>query len=317
MDVRPVGGGPAGTNLSGAAGPAAPAPAAGRADRVASAQAIADTFAAAFRELSPADLARVIEPLLSPQNAARLEDLLQAAISATNQGDVTRAIDHLAEFAALDPRRGERLFTEPGLNPVRANVENLLQHMATLAKLDAETRLAQASQLVEASALKRLPGWDAPPDVLLGIATRFLDAGGHANFVRAAELAQAVMDAGRWAPAEAPAQFGANPPRRIPGEEAPVATGPISSSLQRSWSAFRKAAPSRITRLWARAPLLVLLLSWLAIGVVGGTVSLLLRKLWPEAWSPSLVDFAFQLWAIGFLALVLFGFYTRIRNVRF
>lgn len=74
--------------------------------------------------------------------------------------------------------------------------------------------------------------------------------------------------------------------------------------------------PARVAVLWNRAPLLVLLLAWLAIGTAGGLASLMQRAVWPEAWPSWLVDAGFSLWGLGFLALVLFGFYVRVRNVR-
>ena len=74
--------------------------------------------------------------------------------------------------------------------------------------------------------------------------------------------------------------------------------------------------PARVEVLWRRAPLLVLLLAWLAIGTAAGLASLVQRKVWPDAWPPWLADAGFSFWGLGFLALVLFGFYARVRNVR-
>ena len=71
-----------------------------------------------------------------------------------------------------------------------------------------------------------------------------------------------------------------------------------------------------IAGLWRRAPLLLLLVAWLAVGTAGGLASLLQRKVWPDAWPSWLNDAGFTLWALGFPALVLFGFYMRVRNVR-
>jgi len=50
--------------------------------------------------------------------------------------------------------------------------------------------------------------------------------------------------------------------------------------------------------------------------VAAGLASLVQRKLWPDAWPSWFVDTGFSVWALGFLALVLFGFYMRVRNVR-
>ncbi|MGH9653879.1 MAG: hypothetical protein ACRD6B_10510 [Bryobacteraceae bacterium] len=58
-----------------------------------------------------------------------------------------------------------------------------------------------------------------------------------------------------------------------------------------------------IRKLWLRAPLLVLLLSWLVAGLIAAAVVPL--------------NAVFELWGLGFLALVGLGFYTRVRNIRF
>jgi len=72
----------------------------------------------------------------------------------------------------------------------------------------------------------------------------------------------------------------------------------------------------RIKKLWLRAPLLVLLLLWFTLGFSGGSVYAALRKFWPHAWPESLVAGAFEVWALGFLALIAYGFYARVRNIR-
>jgi hypothetical protein len=68
--------------------------------------------------------------------------------------------------------------------------------------------------------------------------------------------------------------------------------------------------------LWQRAPLLVMLLVWFAVGFSGGCVFALLRSYWPEMWPESLVADGFEVWGLGFLALIGFGFYARVRNIR-
>ncbi|HJT86441.1 MAG TPA: hypothetical protein VJ732_01265, partial [Bryobacteraceae bacterium] len=58
------------------------------------------------------------------------------------------------------------------------------------------------------------------------------------------------------------------------------------------------------------------LLAWLGMGIAGGAASWAVRRWRPDHFSPSLSDAGFELWGIGFLALILFGFYMRVRNVR-
>ena len=321
MDVPPVGTGPAGMNLSRTSAPAASASPAGTPERTATGQSTADNYAPIVRELSEADLARLIQildPPSSPQAAAQLDGLLNSAIAAASAGDVSQAVNRLAAIVVLDPRYAVAVSFERRLDPIRGQVETLLNRMVSVAKLDAEARVAEAAQRSEAIASRKLAGWDAMPETLVGIASRLLESGGHANYIRAADLAQAVIDASRWAPTNT----SVSPARPAgtalpPAEEDPLATGGVLPALRQGWNGFRKAVPRRIRALWLRAPLLILLLSWLALGMVGGVVVLLVRKYQPQSWSPSLVNGGFELWATGFLALVLFGFYVRVRNVRF
>jgi hypothetical protein len=321
MDVPPVGSGPAGMNLIRTSAPAPPASPVGTPERAATSPSAIDNYASVLSDLSQADVARLFQILdQSPflEAAAQLDVLLHAAIAAASVGDVIRALNRLQAIVVLDPRNAVSILAEPRLDPIRGDVETMLNRMAYVAKLDAEARIAEAAQRSEAIAPRRLLEWDASPETLVGVASRLLESGGHANYIRAADLAQAVIDASHWAPdytSVLPAPpAGTERPR---AEDDPIATRGVLSALRRGWNSFRKAVPQRITTLWLRAPLLILLLSWLALGMAGGVVALLVRKYQPQSWSPSLVNGGFELWAIGFLALVLLGFYMRVRNVRF
>jgi hypothetical protein len=318
MDLPPVGAGSAGIDLSRTAAAAAPASPTGTPAHTAAGQPIADNYASVVNDLSEADLARLIQildPPTSPQAAAQLNALLQTAISAASAGDVMQATNYLAAMVMMYPRYALAASSESGLDPIRGNVETMLNRTASVVKLDAEARVAEAAQRSEASAVKRLAEWDAAPETLVGIARRLLDSGGLANYIRAADLAEAVVNASHWAPADASAL-----PARPAGPLLATEDGPslkrVPSALLQRWSRFRRVARPRIRALWLRAPLLILLVSWLAVGITGGVLVLLDRKYQWQNWSPSLVNSGFELWATGFLALVLFGFYMRVRNVR-
>lgn len=319
MDVRPVSSGPAGTGLTqgaGNAGPVAKAPAAATANN---AQATAVIDAAILSLLSQPDLARlvaVLEPPQTGQNATRIGEFLQAATMAAAEGDVTRSLQELAEIVRLDPFRAETVRTEPGLEPIRPQVDSLLARLANVARLDAESRVTEAARAVEARGGRPLAEWEARPETLLAIANRLLDAGGHVNSVRATQVAQAVIDAAHWAPAAGTVSMAPSSGGVSESEEARAARSPVLSAFQQSWRILRSRAPGRVAALWQRAPLLVLLLAWLAVGTAGGLTSWVQRGLWPEAWPSWLNDAGFTVWGLGFLALVLFGFYLRVRNVR-
>lgn len=260
----------------------------GAATRLAAAQLAADT--AVPGDLLEADLARLIravEPSSSALDIARAEDLLRDAVSDLGKGETASALEKLAELVRLDPQRAESLRTEPGFAAIRASVEQLLSRLETLARMDAQGRLGRAAQALDAVALR---DWDAPPETLLGLAQRLLDAGGYANSVRAAGLADALVNATRWAPADtAP-----------PAEDPPAA---------------RRGAVRGVGALWSRAPLLVLLLGWLSLGLAGGAGWLWFRRFEAPGEAPSWVSAGFEIWALGFLALVSFGFYMRVRDI--
>jgi hypothetical protein len=240
--------------------------------------------------LSEADLAkliRIVEPPVLQTAAARSAELFQRAASFAAAGDVTRALAGVAELARLDPRRAESAPSEPAFQKIRTEVDLLLARLRDVARLDAETRIGRAAAATESAALAALDDWDAPPRRLLQVAAHLLEHGGYASSLHAAQLAQSILDqAARVPPARSPAGLSA------------------VRALRRSWT----STIERVRTLWDRAPLLVLLLSWLVLGLTGAAVSAL-----SGISSPGLVE----LWATGFLGLVVFGFYMRVRNIRF
>lgn len=320
MDVRPVSGGPAGTDLSRGPGAVAGVAKPGAVGSAGTAQAPAVFDSAILGPLSPSDLARlvaVLEPPHSPQSATLSGELLQAAITASIAGDAARALEAVTALVELDPLRADAVRGEPGLKGVGPQMEALLARVANVAKLDAEARVGEAAHAVETGSVKALPEWEARPEALVLLANRLLDAGGHVNSVRAMKVAQVVIDAAHWAPAAGIVQPVASGSSGIENEdELRNSRGVIVPGFSRGWALLRKRAPARLAVFWRRAPLLLLLLAWLAVGTAGGMVAWVQRKVWPDAWPAWLADAGFNLWGVGFLSLVLFGFYVRVRNVR-
>lgn len=319
MDIGPVSRGPVGTGLTPGVGPVRAPASAGPAGAAPTAPPVSFGDPAVSGALSEPDLARLagmLQPAQNPQNAALTNDLLQAAIQAAAAGELERALQQITRLATLDPQNADTFRSVPGLQAIRPQIESALSKLANVAQLDAETRVGQATELVESGTVKVVPGWEADAGTLVAIASRFLEAGGHGNLVRATQVAQTVIDAAHWAPVAAPTAGPAAIEARNQRVGQLSAPGLVGPSLQRSWSAFRKRMPAKVAILWHRAPLLVLLLAWLALGTVGGLASLVQRKVWPDAWPSWVADAGFSLWGVGFLALVLFGFYARVRNVR-
>jgi hypothetical protein len=145
-------------------------------------------------------------------------------------------------------------------------------------------------------------GRESGPRVAILLADRLLEAGGYANCIRSAQLSQASIDKYGYVP---------SPVAPVPEDERSAAV-----DFERTLAAWRHRWMPWIGNLWLRAPLLVLLLAWFAVGFAGGSVFAILRHWWPETWPGSLVAGGFELWGVGFLALIGFGFYARVRDVR-
>jgi hypothetical protein len=98
------------------------------------------------------------------------------------------AMAAIAQLVKLDPERGGQIVRESVFfAPARTEVNELLQQLSMNAKTEAERTLAAASRAIEGS---------SPADTaaqMLALAQRFFDTEQHINFVRAQELAQAVL----------------------------------------------------------------------------------------------------------------------------
>lgn len=259
-----------------------------------------DLFVSSLQALSEVEitaLLSMVDSPDSPQLSGRLDGLLRAAVAATADGDGNRAIGHLAEFAALSPKRAETLASLPSLSSIRGPVEGLVSRLTVAAKAKAETQLAQAVKLMESLGAKELAAGEMRVENLALIAGRLLDAGGYANFVWSAELSRLAI---------VPL-----PPRVA--QRIRIGSPSGKGIFGASFTAFQ----SRMRQMWLRAPLLVLLLGWFAAGLVGGSFSALVRNYWPAVLPGSVVAGAFELWGVGFLALIGVALYRSARNVRF
>lgn len=277
-------------------------------------------------QIAQADMAKLtdlLEPRRSSEVAAHINDLTQDTTLALMQRDRERALENLNHIAALDPETLALLEPEKAFEPIRAEVDHLLTHFTTVAKLDAEGWLAHADQALETPGhAAALAHWQTTPETLLHVAHRLFDSGGYANYTHSADLAKAILNdfPPQYLPCAAqftrPSVCETTTKLDASGEDKPRRKRLPAATAQTTWTSLRAAAAPRLLALWQRAPLLVLLLSWLGAGVVAGPAAIILRTLWPETWPASIIDFGFEVWGIGFLALVLFGFYARIRDIR-
>ncbi len=178
-----------------------------------------------------------------------------------------------------------------------------LDRVTALARIEADMSLTRASHFLESAGVRALPNWQTRPDVLLATAQTLFDTGGYANYVCSAYLAQAIAD-----------QL-IRTPNAVPLEAASQRA--LRRNAENAWASMRKRARSVTAVLWVRTPLLLLLLIWLAFGLIAGPIAIVLRDLSPQNPLLSWLDAFYSFWGIGFLALVGFGFWARLRNVRF
>lgn len=197
----------------------------------------------------------------------------------------------LKEVAAADFPKLTAILDSAPLHHVADQIPN---HIVVSAKFEAEVSLARASQLLAGASEKILPNWQTHPEALLGVANQLFDAGGYMNYLRSAYVAQIVAE---YLPASSKAA--------------------LEGNIDQTWEIISKRARAQLGNLWFRAPLLVLLLSWLALGLAVGLCSMVVRALPVHGAGESLFGAFYDVWGLGFLALVGFGFWARVRRVRF
>jgi len=274
---------------------------------------------AVIRELAVADLLKltqILQPPSSPEIVARVEGLIQAAVSAIHEDRREWAVGRFIEAVTTDPSRAEELRSNPEIQVIRNTIDQLLVRLTNVAKMDAETKLGSAERVIEDAGWQKLPHWETSPQALIQIGHRLLEAGGYANFVRTAELATTLQSA-YWGATliEQPLIDGPSALKKDDTVLKRRGAGPAALELaQYSWEKLREKLPRRLEALWRRAPLLALLAAWFTLGLAGGLFSVLAKAIWPDSWIVPASDFGFQIWGLGFLALVGLGFWARIRK---
>ena len=299
-----------------------------------------DVAAVLLSQVATSDLARitrVLQPTTTVDENKILDTLLRKAIVEVATGNAERAIGYLADYAARDPHRAETLPLEPGLEEVGDKIDLMVNRMTLVAKMSAENGLSRAEQLTS-QLTGKLVDWDTHSDVLMKLAHRLFESGGYANYSRTAELTRMLSDAAAARPvvqalAASAAASGAT--NQIPGVNVPYWASPdvtyvapadntfksprsgssnrAIDDIRRNLTDLKEISAGALHQLWNRAPLLVMLLFWFAIGLVGGLAFVIAARIWPDSLFVSIGNFAFDLWGIGFLALVGFGFYVRVR----
>ncbi len=293
MDVRSIGIGAAGVDatLRSSAGARL------EPDRVASASSAgppADTIAALLERLAVpgiSDLILHLENRRSSVDPGTLSELLRVAGASALVGDISRVRSALTEIVKLNPEWIQNIQNEPKLQALRGDVNALLENLAGHARVRAERQIEDATAGLELAADRLRPAELRDAETVLALANRLYESGRHIDFVRAAELAQVLL-------LHFPVSVQAAPLI----EPQPGRPSRPSPGLHRSYQ--------QIAEWWKRAPILVLLGAWVALGCIAAVLSLALRAVWPEYWNPLL---ATGIWAAGFLAFVA---YVRFRSFR-
>jgi hypothetical protein len=312
----------------------------------------ADVASVLMSEVATSDISKlssILDPAPDPSGSKVLDSLLRAAVQEVANGNSERAVGYLADYATRDPRRAEALPLQPELEPVRDKIDSMVNRMASVAKMSAEDGLSRAEQTA-ADLSGKMTNWDTSADVLVKLAQRLYDAGGYANYSRSAELAKVVSDAGLQikahnqalaaaASAAVSAPAAPNPmTEMLPGINVPYwadaevqlhqvqpgrrlvkprrkSSGSLED-LRENLVLLKEISSSAVSQLWFRAPLLVVLLSWFFFGLAGGVFFAIGSRIWPDSLFVAIGNLAFTLWGLGFLAMVGFGFYARVRYSR-
>ena len=323
--IAPIGGG-AGANVSEAnlaptTGQSGPVAATGGSSPATATQRISLGDTAVIRELAVSDLLKltqILQPVAAPERAARVENLIQETVHAIQADRREWAVGRFIEAVTSDPSRVEELRAQPGLEPIRNTVDQLLVRLTNVAKMDAETKLGSAEQVLENGGWPKLPHWETSPEALIQIGHRLIEAGGYANYVRTADLATTLQSAYLASLVTPPLEITGAP--MLDKEDTPLkrksAGAATLAMAYYAWDTLREKVPPRLEILWQRAPLLVILGTWFTVGLAVGVISFLAKEIWPDSWIVPASNFGFQLWGVGFLAIVGFGFWARVRKPR-
>ena len=212
---------------------------------------------------------------VSDRPAPELSDaLIRAAGEAIAAHDIPRALHAVAEWVRLNPESADSVLREPSLQPVQNEVRALLARIGHEARTGAETVLNNAAQLADSGRVQ----------------VNLIPGGLDAPDVLA--LANRFYETGQLANylrAEALGRV------VIAAYDAPP----------RQTSQFA----ARLKTVWRRAPMLILLAAWVFVGLIGGLSVRGVRRSGSEPGS-----LAFDLWGIGFLALVVLQFFATVYN---
>src|SRR5579875_1090147 len=98
----------------------------------------------------------------------------------------------LANLAAADLAKLNAMLES--IDVSGAKQPHAISHLTALARADADTYLLRASEVLDSSGVRAIGNWQTRPDALVAAAQNLFDAGGYANYICSAYLAQAVVE---------------------------------------------------------------------------------------------------------------------------
>ncbi len=240
-------------------------------ERVVSTSVAADGISTVLEQLSLPAIAEILTRidlrLLDTSPPSAESRMIDARLAAT-VGDVPRMVTIVMDLIREFPAMTESLRHEAAFQNQRIEVEGAIR--ATIAEMrdTTHTKIEAAAGHLENALPIPVAVDGTNTGIMLALAVRFYEAGRVPDLVRASALADRVIELHRRG-----------------------GTGWSSRAAEWMSTTARSAR-----KLWARAPLLILLVGWLFLGMMG--------YIGPTAL------------ATGLLGLVGFGFVSRVWNVR-
>jgi hypothetical protein len=217
----------------------------------------ADQVALGLPELSDPAIQAAVH---LPESQPAIESAIHIAVEAIAAHDFPRALHAIAELLTKAPDSETRILQEPSLAPIHSGIRELVNNLAVEARTEAHKILASAAPLIAVQTTQDNSA------AVLAFAYQLFETGQYANYVRAGRLGKLLL--GRSQP-----------------------EGAIENRTEKQVS----RAARKLGLVWRRAPMLVLLVTWLLLGIF-------------------VAPFSTESWVVGFLALIVFQLVVTLRN---
>ncbi len=230
-----------------------------------------------------AGLIAAIESRQGALDAPALPALMQAAVSAVAAHDVPRALAAITALIVQHPDQLEGIRSEPAFASIRVDLENLLQGREASARTDTEVKLSIATLLA-----------GTERDDVLSVAHQLFTTDRHVNVLLAGTLAESVINT--YTPVHVPVDD--KSPLGRKRRSVIQAEGGASPAFAALYEEAMKSLSEHVP----------LLLTWLALGLLSGLLTLILRSFEVGLFSAAL---PLEVWGAGTAGFLGFGSYRR------